>query len=331
MNSTVECTKIIYKFLTGKSSQNWISTSMLHAWHQDVSELYVATQISQIAQALLFGIMVNESTRGETKNLVICYQAWNRQTQTPVVTMEDLDVMKCTLWTTDNTAYMSSDKNITQDPIPRIVQNGKLARLPNGRRAREMLDKIQEWKDYLKNIKDNFEMFFADELLEAIDILPSNEFEQMFNNLEHGISKAYEFFEKWMEQWLHLPLVICRLGGDRAHSFRFVVFKKNWIKSPSELELEYANELKKDIDNGKTNDYDLHKLLLHDIEFYEEFENFCQADNLELHKFPKLYDFVQTNIYFIVIHQQQESKLRLASDKIGHEDLKLGLEKIRAQ
>ncbi|CAG8845376.1 28064_t:CDS:2, partial [Gigaspora margarita] len=125
---------------------------------------------------------------------------------------------------------------VTQDPISRIMQDGKLVQLPNGRRAHEMPD-----------------------------------------------------------------------------------------KSPSELELEYANELKNDMDNGNTNDFGLHTLLLNDIEFYEEFENFCKA---ELYKFPKLYNFVQTHIYFIVIHQQQESKLRLTLDKIEHKDLKLGLEKI---
>lgn len=29
---------------------------------------------------------------------------------------------------------------------------------------------------YLKNIKENFEIFFSYELLESVDILPSNEF-----------------------------------------------------------------------------------------------------------------------------------------------------------
>lgn len=146
-----------------------------------------------------------------------------------------------------------------------------------------------------------------------------------------------------MDQWLHLPLVICRLGRDHAQlfakSFRFVVLKKDWTKLPSELELKYANEFKNDIDNGNTNYFGLYNLLLQDNEFYEKFENFFYADNPKLYEFPKLYNIVRAHIYFIVIYQQQveglfnkldlkthvnmslslkESKLRLASDKTEH-------------
>ncbi|RIB26582.1 hypothetical protein C2G38_2138235 [Gigaspora rosea] len=90
-----------------------------------ISELHITTQISQIAQASAFGVMVDESTRGELKNLIICYQAWNKHKQFPTLTMvhlknifkcnsetisnaiiesiqkEGLDIKKCILWTTD--------------------------------------------------------------------------------------------------------------------------------------------------------------------------------------------------------------------------------------
>ena len=59
-------------------------------------------------------------------------------------------------------------------------------------------------------------MFFANELLEALDTLSSEEFGAFFNDLEKGIIKALEHFEKWFLPWLHLPLVICRLGGDNS-------------------------------------------------------------------------------------------------------------------
>ena len=42
-------------------------------------------------------------------------------------------------------------------------------------------------------------MFFADELLEFIETLPNDEFEELFNNLKNGINKAYEYFEKWFD------------------------------------------------------------------------------------------------------------------------------------
>lgn len=73
MCSTIKCIKLIYKFLTGKSPQNWISTSTLHTWHKDVSQLYINNNISQIANAPVFGIMVDESIREKIKNFVLCY------------------------------------------------------------------------------------------------------------------------------------------------------------------------------------------------------------------------------------------------------------------
>ena len=93
-------------------------------------------------------------------------------------------------------------------------------------------------------------------------------------------------------------------------------------------------------------------MLLDNKKFDDEFEEFCKADNPILHKFPRLYNFVTTHIYFIIIHQQQveglfnkldlkthanmtlslkQSKLQLASGKIEKEDLTAGLKKIRVQ
>ncbi|CAG8824866.1 3615_t:CDS:2, partial [Gigaspora margarita] len=76
---------------------------------QNVSELYVTMQISQIAQASAFGIMVDESTHGEIKNL--CNSETISNSVIGSIQKEGLDVTKCILWTTDNTAYMSSNKN----------------------------------------------------------------------------------------------------------------------------------------------------------------------------------------------------------------------------
>ncbi|PKY36260.1 hypothetical protein RhiirB3_458475, partial [Rhizophagus irregularis] len=63
LHSTVECMKLIYEFLIGEPPQNWISISTLRTWHQNVSELHVNAQICQVANASVFGIMVDESTR----------------------------------------------------------------------------------------------------------------------------------------------------------------------------------------------------------------------------------------------------------------------------
>ena len=73
---------------------------------------------------------------------------------------------------------------IGQDTALRIYQNGKLTKLPPGRRAHEMPDKVYEWHKFLQDLVKNFEMFFANELLEALDTLSSEEFGEFFNDLE---------------------------------------------------------------------------------------------------------------------------------------------------
>ncbi|PKC55071.1 hypothetical protein RhiirA1_504521 [Rhizophagus irregularis] len=560
MRSTVECIKLVYEFLIGEPPQNWMSKSTLQTWHKDVSQLYINNNISQIANAPAFGVMVDESTRGEIKNFVLCYQVWSEKEQAPIVIMtslkdiprcnsetvsneviqsireDGLDITKCILWVTDNTAYMASNKKgavalfnkktglnalrigcglhimqiilshfeeaafgklsnstgfsrklhpynllylswnlhdgynssdrdkplnlnasiikelydglmgfhynqyqlplrsrwgyelqtakqylnrheahilfahwfiiqledhkntpktylndwrlfeswltnsilniqikclvnfaehfyeplvqfmVGQDPNLRIIQNGQLAQLPCGRRAHEMPDKVYEWKTYLETIKNNVEMFFADELSEAVEILSNDEFEELFNNLENGINTAYEYFEKWLDAWLHLPLAICRLGGNYAHSFansfRFIILKREWKEIPTDLELRFAKDLENDVNDGISDTFGLQEILLSDKEFDKEFEEFCNANNPSLYDFPLLYNFVKTRIYFIIIHQQQveglfnkldlkthanmslslkQSKLRLASSKIEKDDLAAGLEEVRAQ
>lgn len=134
MHSTVECTKLIYEYLVGEEPRNWLSTSTLRTWHQDVSHIHVSSQISQIAMAPAFSIMIDESTRGEIKIFILCYQFWSQKNNTAVVTMsqlidipkcnadtvattvintinkDGLDIKKCSLLITDNTAYLSGDK-----------------------------------------------------------------------------------------------------------------------------------------------------------------------------------------------------------------------------
>ncbi len=559
LRSTVECMRLVYEFLIGEPPQDWLTVSSLCTWHQDISELHFNEQIHQVANAPVFGIMVDESTRGQVKNFVLCYQFWDGKKQLPVAILSQLqdipkcnaeivsdtvikniqecglDFKKCLLWVTDNTAYMSGDKkgavvlynkktssnslrvgcglhivqiimnhfeqeafgklsnntgfsrhqhpynllylawklhdgydssdkdkplNINsqiikdlyngllgyhynqyqlplrsrwgyelrtakqfldrhkahvefanwfigemechntpksylndwylfqswlldsklniqikclvtfaehfyeplmqfiagQDTVARIYQNGQLATLPPGRRAHEMSDKVYEWHKFLQNIAKNFEMFFADELLEALDVLSSEEFGVLFDNLEKGIIKALEYFEKWFLPWLHLPLVVCRLGGNNAKSFAssfyHVILKRPWIKLPNDLELRFAEELENDLKNGIMDSFGLQELLLQDNNFLREFEQFCVDDKSFIYNFPDLYNFVKTRIYFIIIHQQQveglfnkldlkthpnmslavkQSKLRLSSNKIVKENYSDGLKKIRSE
>ncbi|GBB90493.1 hypothetical protein RclHR1_17480006 [Rhizophagus clarus] len=464
MHSTIECTKLIYEFLTGESPQNWLSTSTLRTWHKDVSQLYINNNISQIANAPVFGIMVDESTREEIKNFVLCYQVWSEKEQAPIVITASLkDIPRCNsetgavalfnektgmnsfrvgcglnimqiifnrfeqkafgilpnstsfsqklhpynllylAWNLHD-GYNSSDKdkplNINASIIKELydglmgfhynqyqlplrsrwgyeLQTAKqylnrreahilfarwfITQLENYHNTPKaylndwrlfeswlsnsiiniqikclvnfaehfyellvqfIVDKVYEWKAFLENIKSNIEMFFVDELLEAIEKLSNDEFEELFDSLENGVNEAYEYFEN------------------------------EWNKPPTDIELRFAKDLENDINAGNNNTLNLREMISDNKEFDNEFEEFCKMNDPILYEFPLLYDFVKTHIYFIIIHQQQveglfnkldlkthanmslslkQSKLLLASNKIEKDNLAVGLEEIRAQ
>ena len=134
LRSTVECMRLVYEFLTGEPPKDWLLTSTVRTWHQEVSELQFNEQIHQVKSAPMFGIMIDESTQGQVKNLILCYQFWNEKEQLPNAIIAQLqniikcnaetisnvvikhineyglDVNKCAIWTTDNTSYLSGDK-----------------------------------------------------------------------------------------------------------------------------------------------------------------------------------------------------------------------------
>jgi fumarate reductase subunit C len=105
------------------------------------------------------------------------------------------------------------------DATPRVLRDGILARLPPGNRAHELPDQVLLWLGELQEAIELPEYYFADELEEASSKLPEDKFQNLRLKLKLGIKKASESFSKWMECWIHLPLSICRLGGDRGPEF----------------------------------------------------------------------------------------------------------------
>ncbi|CAG8843923.1 31613_t:CDS:2, partial [Gigaspora margarita] len=122
LRSTVECMRLVYEFLTGEAPQDWLATSTLRTWYQEISELQNNKQICWIKNALVFRIMVDESTRGQLKNLkdqlpnAIIVQLTNLMkcnantiSSTVIEHIQGcgLDINKCAILTTDYTLYMS--------------------------------------------------------------------------------------------------------------------------------------------------------------------------------------------------------------------------------
>ncbi|RIB20651.1 hypothetical protein C2G38_2178764 [Gigaspora rosea] len=204
---------------------------------------------------------------------------------------------------------------VGKDPIPRIQVENQLDQLPPGRRAHEMLDKVNEWIKFLDELKKNFDTFFGQELLMALESL---------NNEEFGGNSSHEF----------------------ARAFYYVVFQQ-WLLEPTEYEKNLAQQLYDDLEITN-NTFGLQEELLSSLEFRNEFQKFCSASNSKIYEYSLVYKFVKERIYFIIIHQQQveglfnkldlkthpnmthslkKSKLQLSSGNIDRENIALELKK----
>ena len=135
MHSTIDCLHLVYEFLIGEKPKKWLSRSTLSTWHQEVANLEVNSTITKLSEVNSYGVMVDESTRGENKYLVIVFTFWSYVENFPIAKVIELKVISkcdsmtiatnvlnlieekkldpkaCSVWITDNTAYMSGKHN----------------------------------------------------------------------------------------------------------------------------------------------------------------------------------------------------------------------------
>jgi len=81
ISSTVECTKKMYAFLTGEKPDKWLSTGTVSRWNQEIARLFTCENLSIDREARFFtyGVMADESTRGEKKVFLVCFAYWNNK------------------------------------------------------------------------------------------------------------------------------------------------------------------------------------------------------------------------------------------------------------
>ncbi len=194
------------------------------------------------------------------------------------------------------------------DNTPRVMQNGTLVHLPAGNRAHELPDQVLLWLGKLHDMSDFPNEYFIEEFEEFSSILSESVLQTHFLKLKHGIKATLESFSKWMECWIHLPLSICRLGGDHGPEFARAIASKilgqtfeNELTWREELYIEFLEE---NFSEGITKSFGLFDALKED-DFLEQFLAFAKSQAEDLHKFPLVYDFVKHKIWPIVVHQQQ--------------------------
>ncbi|CAJ0888790.1 976_t:CDS:2, partial [Entrophospora sp. SA101] len=135
LSSTVQCTKEIFAFLTGQSPESWLSHRTLARWNKEVAQVVIHDNLpNKDCRFFSYGIIADESTRGEKKIFLVCLSYWNHHTNEPllsIIRMVDIErcsaivvcdtiiescqsynicTNKCLYWLTDNTGYMSGEK-----------------------------------------------------------------------------------------------------------------------------------------------------------------------------------------------------------------------------
>ncbi|CAG8780019.1 17587_t:CDS:2 [Gigaspora margarita] len=121
-----------------------------------------------------------------------------------------------------------------------------------------MPDKVILWIQELQDCLNNIYRLFGDELANAEREFDITGLDNFCESLHIGIENALNGFIKLMEYWTHLPLCICRLGGENGPEFARAFLKH---------------------------------------ELFEEFEAFVNSDTAEPAKFPLIYEFIKFRIW----------------------------------
>ncbi len=80
--STVKCTKEMVTFLTDHSPESWLSSSNLSWWNKKVAQILIQENLPLFTNQFdSYGIMADESTRGEKKIFLVCISYWNDKKQ----------------------------------------------------------------------------------------------------------------------------------------------------------------------------------------------------------------------------------------------------------
>ncbi|CAG8742581.1 11410_t:CDS:1, partial [Ambispora leptoticha] len=117
-------------------------------------------------------------------------------------------------------------------------------------------------------------------------------------------------------------------GRKFARSYLNIRLNRRRSQVPSLKELCYSTILKSDIEQSNSNDFGLLQAI-ENLSFLQELSDFANSDNLPIHNFPLLYEFVKCRIYYIVIHQQQVEGLFNNYDLKCHKNMNMETKKAK--
>ncbi|CAJ0903114.1 816_t:CDS:2 [Entrophospora sp. SA101] len=263
LSSTTQCTREVFTFLTGHSPDTWVSKSTLSRWNKEVAELAIIENLPNSTSTFAsYGILADESTRGDKKIFLVCVAHWNTIKEEPIITilsMKDLDC--CT------STNLECSRNV-----------------PDG-----YLHKWKTFLEFLLNEKLNIEILimspdeiFIKELQTARDLLNEQEFLNLADKVQLGIEKAFEAFKS--------------LGGESGPEFaqavNHIVLSYPLPDEPTTRLKKYVKQLKQNLEEGRSDSFGLFEAS-EQYEFREQFVAFSKADYTQMQRFPLIYEFVK--------------------------------------
>ncbi|CAJ0832563.1 5304_t:CDS:2 [Entrophospora sp. SA101] len=191
----------------------------------EVAELAIIENLPNSTSTFAsYGILADESTRGDKKIFLVCVAHWNTIKEEPIITilsMKDLDCctstnLECSRnvpegylhkWKTFLEFLLNEKLNIEilimvkfgewfyeriinfligSDKHPYIIQGTSSKPLPNGYRAHQMPEMVEIWIDELKNALQSPDEIFIKELQTARDLLNEQEFLNLADKVQLG-------------------------------------------------------------------------------------------------------------------------------------------------
>ncbi|RIB05311.1 hypothetical protein C2G38_2219965 [Gigaspora rosea] len=194
------------------------------------NQVGVKKNISGVFYVLEFRKNIPDVVLLETKDLRHCNSDTVSQALFESYKKYKLDTRRCLTFLSDNTNYMSVLNNFEETAFNKLPTNTGFSKtrhpfnllyLFSQEFYRPFAEFLIGYDPQLKVLQPDHSLqcLPSGELLQSTEILDNLEIELLVQKLENKIQKELELHQKWLNCWLHLPLSMCRIGGNNAQQF----------------------------------------------------------------------------------------------------------------
>ncbi|CAG8773428.1 18293_t:CDS:2, partial [Dentiscutata erythropus] len=98
LSAATECTNKMITFFTGETLDKKLSIGTLSRWNREISTISLEQNRPRASQlpSYSYGVMADESTRGDKKVFLVCFLHWSEQYNKPMATLAKMvDLNRC--------------------------------------------------------------------------------------------------------------------------------------------------------------------------------------------------------------------------------------------